>query len=98
MLRLLILALVAIAILLVIESLLRRLRRALGEAARRVAPGGRGEAPAGAARTLDRLVPCVACGVRVPERRALTAPGDVAGVYCSEACRRTAGDHRTAAS
>jgi hypothetical protein len=98
MLRLLILALLVVIVWLVIEAMLRRLRATLGEAARRAQQNARGDTPAGAApQTLDRLVSCAACGVRVPERRALIAPGGAGGVYCSEACR-AAGAHRTAVS
>lgn len=38
-------------------------------------------------RPAEQLVRCAACGVRVPESRALAAAG---GVYCSPSCRRRA--------
>jgi hypothetical protein len=87
MLRLLVLVALAILVWLLLEAFLRRLRTALRDVARRAQTG---PGPGGAPRSLDRLVPCAACGVRVPARRALTAPGHPDRLYCSEECRRAA--------
>ena len=87
MLRLLVRVLLAVLVWLLIRAFLRRLRAALGDAARR-AQGASGAG--GAPRTLDRLVPCAACGVRVLARRALAAPERPDRLYCSEECRRAA--------
>jgi hypothetical protein len=83
------LALLVIALL--IWMLLRRLLGYLLPAAPPVRRTGRRST--GAPRPAERLLRCEACGVRVPESRALrgrtsTADGDA--VYCSEACRRQA--------
>ncbi|HMB53641.1 MAG TPA: PP0621 family protein [Thermoanaerobaculia bacterium] len=71
---------------LLIWMLLRRLFAYLLPAAPPVRRTGRRSA--GAARPAERLLRCEACGVRVPESRALSAGGDA--VYCSEACHRQA--------
>ena len=49
---------------------------------------GRGAVRGGGARRgghAERLLPCAACGVRVPESRMLSHGGEV---YCSPECRR----------
>lgn len=87
MLRLLALLVVA----LLIWMLLRRLFAYLLPAASPVRRTGRRSTAA--PRPAERLLRCDACGVRVPESRALpkgALPAGGAPVYCSEACRRQA--------
>jgi hypothetical protein len=87
MLRLLVLALVVVVLLLLLEAFLRRLRAAFGVPRRAAGGAVPGAAPQ---RSLDRLVACAACGVRIPERRALPAQAGSDRFYCSETCRRDA--------
>jgi hypothetical protein len=93
MLRLLVLVLLVLLIWIFLSALLARLRIALSaptpEARRRSA-----RSAAGTSRSAEHLVRCSACGVRVPQSRALPAPGargaTEGAAFCSEACRRQA--------
>lgn len=85
MLRLLILALVILVIWLLIARALSRLQARFSPS-RGAARSRRGSPPA-----IDRLVPCAACGVRIPAARALIAPDRPGELFCSQDCRRRAG-------
>lgn len=87
--RILILLAILVLVWIALEMLFRRLRAAAD--GRRVAAGRRDprSPAAGPGTAADRLVPCAVCGVRVPGRRAIPAPGGGA-VFCSEACRLAA--------
>ena len=89
--RLLALILLAILVYLLVSALVRRLSVAAGIQGRR-RPGHRRPPGAGAPRGPARgeaLVRCDACGLRLPESRALpAAAGRGGGVFCSEECRR----------
>jgi|GEM_PF-1335857 len=92
--RLLVLILLAILIYLLVSALLRRLSAAAGIGGARVGKGAPGQRPTASPTRGEALVRCAACGVRLPESRALPAsakgPGGGA-VFCSEDCRRQGG-------
>lgn len=84
LLRYLALAILVLLVWYLLSRLLREVRRSLaGEG--RDAVRGRGDA--GGTAPTERLLPCAACGVRVPESRMLAAGG---ARYCSAECSRAA--------
>jgi len=80
MLRFLAFLVVILLLWMLLSALLERLRRAARSTGQQDRPGGAGAAP------VEHLVRCETCGVRVPQSRALPAPGG--GAFCSEACRQ----------
>lgn len=81
LLRYLALAILVLLVWYFLSRLLREVRRSLA-GPDRDAVRGRGGDVGG---STERLLPCAACGVRVPESRMLAAGG---ARYCSAACRR----------
>ncbi len=95
--RLLVLILLAILVYLLVSALLRRLSAAAGMGGRRVGKGAPGRGSARGSARGESLVRCAACGVRLPESRALPAPARGRGggaVFCSEDCRRQGGPNQ----
>lgn len=83
LLRYLALAILVLLVWYFLSRLLREVRRSLAGEDRDAVRGGRGDA--GGAAPTERLLPCAACGVRVPESRMLAGGGQR---YCSAECRR----------
>jgi len=84
MLRFLAFLIVVLLLWMLLSAVLQRLRRgAARSTGHQARQGGADAAP------VEHLVRCEECGVRVPQSRALPAPGGA--VFCSEACRHRAG-------